>query len=168
MNNKSSFRYFTHCDMIISHLAYADDYIIFCNGSRNVINSVFYFLNCYQRCSGKKINKGKSGFICSKNASKHLISRWQNITQFNHISFPFNYLGCPINIGNMNNSLFDSIFVKVRSYIGGWENKLLSKGAKLILINYVLCAIPLTFFRLLLLLKLSLILWKTCFQIPLV
>ncbi|PKA64112.1 Putative ribonuclease H protein [Apostasia shenzhenica] len=142
MQNNPSYSFYTRCDLIVSHLAYADDCIIFCKGNRNAINNILEFLASYQRCSGQKVNKGKSGFICSKNASSDLINNWHAITHFARVKLPFNYLGCPIFTGNTRNALFDHVIQKVRAHIGGWEGRLLSKGAKLLLIKHVLSASP--------------------------
>ncbi|PKA48832.1 Putative ribonuclease H protein [Apostasia shenzhenica] len=147
MTNNPAISYYSHCATNIFHLAYADDCIIFCNGAKKSIVKVLDFLNRYQTCSGQKINKEKSSFICPKSSSPSRIHHWEEITHFVHSKLPFNYLGCPIFLGNPRNNFFDPILNKIRSHIGGWEDKWLSKGAKLVLINHVLMTIPLYTFQ---------------------
>src|SRR5436190_11444030 len=47
---------------IISHLAYADDFIIFCNGSANSLRMHMAFLDDISKFTGLVVNKNKSCF----------------------------------------------------------------------------------------------------------
>ena len=78
--------------MLISHLAFANDIVIFSMGGRRTIQALMNFLELYQRGSGQKINKEKSFFMMSSRcptARKQLIARW---TRFQQKDLPFVYL----------------------------------------------------------------------------
>lgn len=49
----------------VSHLLYADDTIIFTNGSLNSLSKFMSFLKVYENMSGQQINKNKSCFLAS-------------------------------------------------------------------------------------------------------
>ncbi|PKA62829.1 5'-3' exoribonuclease 2 [Apostasia shenzhenica] len=142
INNYTSISYHFQSPIRVSHLAFADDCIIFCNGTKNSLQKIKNFLNHYESISGQKINVSKSSFICSKKTGKILINNISNITGFNRKYLPISYLGCPIYKGNIKIFFFNNVINKIRNRIFGWEFKLLSKGAKIILINFVLSFIP--------------------------
>lgn len=55
---------------------------------------------------------------------------------------PFYYLGTPLFKGHKRSYLFGKIFSPIYSRISSWEFKLLSMGARLVLIKSVLCSMP--------------------------
>lgn len=55
---------------IISHLLYADDTIIFTNGTKSSLNKLMTFLSSYEAASGQLINKEKSCYILSESDSR--------------------------------------------------------------------------------------------------
>ena len=118
----------------VSHLAYADDCIIFCNRSQASLRKLKNFLLEYEAQSGQKINLGKSGFIAGKRASPPLIS---SILEMPVLEFPFIYLGAPISKGRRKKILFLPLLDKIKAKFSGWNLDLLSQGGKLTLIKSV-------------------------------
>ncbi|XP_073133317.1 uncharacterized protein [Henckelia pumila] len=76
----------------LSHLAYADDIIIFSNGSIPGIRTLRDFLHHYEQCSGQLINNAKSVILTSKNCSRDKIGRYFSITGFEEGSLPLRFL----------------------------------------------------------------------------
>ena len=108
--------------MGISHLAYADDIVIFTQAKRVSIRRVMGCLKHYMAVSGQKINKGKSSFYIGK---KH--ARWAaGVTAeggFQQGSLPCTYLGIPIFNGRKKTSLFMFLRDKISQRIHCWSHK---------------------------------------------
>ena len=123
----------------VSHLDYADDCIIFCNGGAGNLTKLKVFLTEYENQTGQKVNLSKSGFLPGKRANVGTIG---NILGMQAMSFPFIYLGAPIVKGRQKKLHFLTLLDKVRSKLSGWNLSLLSQGSRLCLIKSVLNAIP--------------------------
>src|SRR2546430_1141380 len=83
------------------------------------------------------INKSKSCFATGKrNNSRDTIIK--SITEFNKSDLPLNYLGCPLFWGRNKSIYFLLLILKLQKILGAWKGKILSLGAMLILIKYVL------------------------------
>ncbi|KAF6145533.1 hypothetical protein GIB67_037566, partial [Kingdonia uniflora] len=128
--------------MDITHLLYADDFIVFLNGGKSSITGLMEFLRRYEACTGQKINKAKSGIFMhhSTPATRKTIIQTHCGIQMG--TFPNLYLGAPICYGRMRIAHFDSLIRRVQMKIEGWKGKLLSAGDKLIFINHVLNSMP--------------------------
>ena len=127
---------------MISHLLYADDTIIFTNGSKTSLINLMDFLRKYQDCSCQKINFGKSSFYVSYKISANRLHMIQHYTGFSRGSLSFKYLGCPIYKGISKVSYFEEIINKFKDRIAGWQGKMLFAGGKVVLINHVLTSLP--------------------------
>ena len=77
---------------IISHLSFADDVIIFTNGTRPSLKKLMSFLGSYKKESGHLINKSKSYFFIGNSASLARASSVATCTGFIQKSFPIKYL----------------------------------------------------------------------------
>lgn len=64
------------------------------------------------------------------------------IARFSYHPSLFKYLGVSIFQGSWKVEHFEELVNKATNKIDGWATKLLSKGCKVILINYVLGSIP--------------------------
>src|SRR5438270_6867815 len=80
---------------IISHLSYADDLILFCNGCSPSLKLHMQFLDDVQKFLGLTVNKSKSCFVTVRpSSSKDTVIK--TITGFDKSDLPINYLGCPL------------------------------------------------------------------------
>lgn len=91
-DNPSMF-FSSHCSVSISHLSYADECIVFCNGQKSGLQKLMIFFNHYEQISGKKLSVEKSNIFLGKRANSSLINQ---LTGFSVSSLPFTYLGAPI------------------------------------------------------------------------
>ena len=134
--------------MGISHLAFADDIIIFSQAQSSAVLEVKECLNHYMEVSGQRVNVGKSCFYLDK---KHLA--WARevieVSGFQQGIFPFLYLGVPIFRGPKKTSLFLFIRDKISERIHSWGHRQLSFGGRLTLIRSVLGALPIHIFQVL-------------------
>ncbi|KAL2228339.1 UNVERIFIED_CONTAM: hypothetical protein Sindi_1813600 [Sesamum indicum] len=133
--------YQTSCKTRVSHLAYADDIIIFTRCEEHSLTKLMQFLELYEDQSGQKINHSKSFFIPGKKAN-NIAHRIKCITGFNLKCLPITYLGAPLHKGHKKKILFEPLIDKIRNRINGWEHIHLSQGGRLQLIKSVLSSMP--------------------------
>ncbi|XP_017980994.1 PREDICTED: uncharacterized protein LOC108663020 [Theobroma cacao] len=87
-----SLHYASYCSMLVSHLAFADDILIFTNAAKSSLQKILKFLQDYEEISGQQINHSKSCFITHRNVTN---SRKQIISQatgFIHKCLPITYV----------------------------------------------------------------------------
>ncbi|WRX14697.1 Reverse transcriptase domain - like 10 [Theobroma cacao] len=137
-----SLHYLSGCFMPISHLAFADDIIIFTNGCRPALQKILVFLQEYEKVSGQQVNHQKSCFITANGCPMTRRQIIAHTTGFQHKTLPVIYLGAPLHKGPKKVALFDSLISKIRDRISGWENKTLSPGGRITLLRSVLSSLP--------------------------
>lgn len=103
----------------ISHLAFADDVIIFANGSKNSLCTLMAFLTQYDNKSGHKINKQKSCFLTGDKVPTNRATIVAECTGFVQKSFPIKYLGCNLYIGRNKFQYFKDKVFKVEKKLAG-------------------------------------------------
>ncbi|XP_027156573.1 uncharacterized protein LOC113757588 [Coffea eugenioides] len=106
---------------VITHLAYADDVIIFSSGARSSLNLIKRVLE---------------GFPAPKAA---VIGQ---VLGFQRRPFPVKYLGCPLYVGRRKKIYFADVYNAVVARILSWKHKLLSVGGRVVLIQSVLASMP--------------------------
>lgn len=79
----------------VSHLAYADDCILFCNGKKTNLQQLNKFLSNYEDSTEQKISLNNSGFVAGKATDSDAISLLLGIPS---MSFLFTYLPRSSNI----------------------------------------------------------------------
>ncbi|WMV11057.1 hypothetical protein MTR67_004442 [Solanum verrucosum] len=127
---------------IMTHLCYADDTILFSSGDPLSLAMMMHKLDIYEKISGQKINKSKSGFIVHPKASDIFKNEVKAITGFSNIKLPFTYLGSPIFVGRKKICYFNDMVVKISNKVMGWHTKTLSIGGKTVMIKAVLSSLP--------------------------
>ncbi|XP_060212091.1 uncharacterized protein LOC132639670 [Lycium barbarum] len=132
LQNSASFKgfYMNHNGPKINHLTFADDTILFCNGSKRSMELILKTLNTYEGVSGQLINKEKSCFGMADNTNIATINRLKFITGMEHQEFPIKYLGCPLISGRKKNAFYSGILNNIISRIRGWQTKFLSTGGR--------------------------------------
>lgn len=127
----------------ISHLLYADDTLIFLNGSSNNVRKLLDFIRVYEHSSGQKVNINKSSFIVSQKSSPATICRLSTLSGFQHKTGISSYLGVPLYEGRKKICHFKYLLDRICSKLEGWKSKFLSQAGRVCLINSVLHSIPL-------------------------
>ncbi|XP_041006022.1 uncharacterized protein LOC121250855 [Juglans microcarpa x Juglans regia] len=95
-------------------------------------------LSVYKAWSGQIVSKEKSSMIFSNYISSSRRRELLGIMGFSWGSLPFKYLGVPIIVNRLAAAHFEDLVGKVREKFGGWSARLLSSGARLLLIPHVL------------------------------
>ena len=127
---------------IITHLAFADDVVIFTSGLKSSLRLVVRVLEDYCEGSGQKINKQKSAFLVHPRISLHRCSIIRQLTGFQKRSFPIRYLGCPLYTGRRKKEYFGEISKAIVSRILSWKQRILSPGGKVVLLKHILSSLP--------------------------
>ncbi|KAI0511688.1 hypothetical protein KFK09_012320 [Dendrobium nobile] len=126
----------------ITHLSFADDFILFSNGSMKMLKFLFNFLNIFQQASGLTFNYTKCAFIPAKTISATRIGNISRRFGIHATVLPIKYLGVPLYKGKKRSHLFDNIFMNIQNKLSSWAYNFLSYGGRMVLIKHVLCSIP--------------------------
>ncbi|KAJ6731270.1 REVERSE TRANSCRIPTASE ZINC-BINDING DOMAIN-CONTAINING PROTEIN-RELATED-RELATED [Salix viminalis] len=138
-----SLHYLARCPVLVPHLAFADDIIIFSNGTKSSLKRITNFLAKYEQCSGQKVNSSKSGFILSAKASLSRANVVGGALGFPRIRLPTKYLGMPLYKGPKKIFLWDDLISKIAARMEGWEAKVLSSGGRITILKSILTSMPL-------------------------
>ena len=130
----------------ITHLAYADDFLIFAVADKKMLTSLMKIIRLFENTSEQVVNSAKSCFLVPQKGSTQLSQRIKVHTGYSKKNFPINYLGCPLYIGKKMKALFSDLFSKISNKIWGWSNKFLSTGGRIVLLKSVLMAFPIHLF----------------------
>lgn len=121
----------------ITHIAYADDLLLFARGDIQSVSLVMNCLNEFGDMAGLRVNHIKSSIYMASMEDwvrEHIL----HITGFSCGQLPFRYLGIPLSSSKLNSSDYGMLLDAVRSKINSWPRHTLSHAGKLELIRSVL------------------------------
>ncbi|CAH9091992.1 unnamed protein product [Cuscuta epithymum] len=121
----------------ISHLAYADDLMLFSKGNYASIKILVEALNDYGLVSGLTVNHDKSNIFLGGNVANQLAYILQMV-DFQQGSFPVKYLGIPLAPLKISVAQFAPLLDTVTDYINAWNTKTLSYAGRVELIRSVM------------------------------
>ena len=133
-------------EIVISHLLYADDTIIFCDANTKQLMYLRWTLMWFEAFSGLKINLFKSEIIP--------LGRVDNVEVLAAElgcgvgSLPTKYLGLPFGAPHRASGVWDSIEERFRNRLSSWKRQYISKGGRLTLIRSTLSSLPIYFLSL--------------------
>ena len=133
-------------EIVVSHLLYADDTIIFCEANPEQLMYLKWTLMWFEALSGLKINLNKSEIIP--------LGRVDNMEELAAElgcgvgSLPSKYLGLPLGAPHRAVGVWDSIEERFRNRLSLWKRQYISKGGRLTLIRSTLSSLPIYFLSL--------------------
>ena len=139
-------------EIVISHLLYADDTIIFCEANSEQLMYLRWTLMWFKAFSSLRINLNKSEIIP--------LGRVDNVEVLASElgcgvgSLPTMYLGLPLGAPHRAMGVWDSIEERFRKRLSSWKRQYISKGGRLTLIRSTLSSPPIYFLSLFRMLKL--------------
>ncbi|WVZ54295.1 hypothetical protein U9M48_005117 [Paspalum notatum var. saurae] len=126
----------------VNHLFFADDSLILMKAREADAQVLKQILEAYELASGQVINKDKSSILFSPNTTSHIKQSFRSVFSINQEAMNERYLGLPVAVGRSRKKAFEYIKNKVWACIQGWQEKLLSKAGKEVLVKAVAQAIP--------------------------
>ena len=111
---------------VVSHLLFANDYIVFCNASKEEGVRVTKILEIYESESGQKLNREKTSLFFSKNTSEEVKEEVRDMFGARIIHQHERYLGLPPLVGRGKKKAFHRILDQVGRKVGSWKGKLLT------------------------------------------
>lgn len=129
-------------NIIISHLLFADDRLVFTKASITDCQYLKKIFDCYATTSGQLFNYEKSSMFFSSNTDNGIISAIKTIFQLNVVSRHEKYLGLPSIIGRKRKKFFNDIKLRVAGKLSSWQHKFFSCGGNEVLIKAVEQAVP--------------------------
>lgn len=124
----------------LTHLCFADDLLIFTDGTLNSVQGVLQVLRDFEAFSGLAISVDKSCFFPSGLTDEETDS----ITTASGIpagSLPICYLGLPLNSRKLSMANCEPMLQQIRSKINAWTSKYLSFAGRQVLISTVIAGI---------------------------
>ncbi|KAL9683745.1 hypothetical protein QQ045_021170 [Rhodiola kirilowii] len=122
----------------VTHLMYADDLLLFANGTDISMQRLVALINQFCTWSGQRLNSAKSSIFFDQNIPQDCRRTILDLTGFSKGSFPTTYLGAPLFHGRVKIEHFSNIEAKVRTRIGGWMRNMISMGGRVTIIESVL------------------------------
>ncbi|KAL4323977.1 hypothetical protein GQ457_11G027850 [Hibiscus cannabinus] len=109
--------------LIISHLQFADDLIIFAKASVETVINIKSLLRIFEVIAGLRLNLVKTK-LYGVNVEEQVIRGWADVIKCSSGNLPSEYLGLPL--GQNCLDIWYPIIEKVRAKLEGWKCKLLS------------------------------------------
>ena len=132
-------------DLVISHLLYADDTLIFCEANKDQLKYLSWILMWFEALSGLKINLNKSEII-----PIGPVDNVEELAKELGCKFPTSYLGLPLGAKHKAVGVWDSIEERFRKRLASWKIQYISKeGGAATLIRSTLSSLPIYYLSLL-------------------
>ena len=133
-------------DLVISHLLYADDTLIFCKANKEKLKYLSWILMWFEALSGLKNNLNRSEIIPIGTVDK--VEELDSELGCKVGSFPTSYLGLPLGAKHKALEVWDSIKERFRKRLASWKIQYISKGGRATLIRSTLSSLPIYYLSL--------------------
>lgn len=133
--------YHHHCHKTkLTHISFADDLLIFIDGSLDSVQVVLQILHDFELRSGLAVSLQKSSFFVS-GLSEQEISAIQVSTGMPCGSLPLRYLGVPLCTKKLNLENCEPLLQQIKARLSSWSAKSLSFAGRLLLIKTVISGV---------------------------
>ena len=138
---QNRFRYHTNCSPTkLTHLSFADDLLIFIDGSINSVQQVLQVLKEFEKRSVLAVSMQKTSFYASGMTVEET-DLIQASTGMSLGSLPVRYLGVPLNSKKLSLVNCEPLIHQIKTRFSSWSVKSLSFSGRLLLIKTVIAGI---------------------------
>lgn len=135
------FNYHHQCNNAkLTHLSFADDLLIFIDGSLSSLQAVLQVLKEFENRSGLAVSMQKSSFFAS-GLTQAEIDTIQASTGMPIATLPVRYLGVPLNSSKPSLTNCEGMIQRIKARLSSWSAKSLSFAGRLLLIKTVIAGI---------------------------
>ncbi|KAG7588718.1 Reverse transcriptase zinc-binding domain [Arabidopsis suecica] len=122
---------------LVTHLSFADDVLVFFDGSESSIEGILHILEDFKKGSGLGINRQKTALMLDGGNFEHnrLVSERFGLT---HGGLPVRYLGVPLSSHKMRKQDFQPLIDKINYRFSSWTARHLSFAGRLQLLKSVI------------------------------
>nr|GFA75896.1 putative RNA-directed DNA polymerase, eukaryota, reverse transcriptase zinc-binding domain protein [Tanacetum cinerariifolium] len=131
--------------IMVSHLQYVDDTIIFREWSRKNASNLMNILKCLEKVSWLKINLRKTK-VYGVGVDSMELDRMATFMRCGVRELPFTYLGLTIGVNMRRVSAWNGVVDRSKSRLSEWKARTMSFGGRLTLVKFVLGSLPLYYF----------------------
>lgn len=127
-------------NILLSHLCFADDLLVFTDGTKRSVEGVLRIFKEFESCSGLKISLEKSTLYTAgiaEGTRDDILASFP----FSTGSLPVRYLGLPLLTKRMTVNDYLPLVEKVRKKMSSWTGRLLSQAGRLQLIKSVITSL---------------------------
>ena len=132
--------------LMVSHLLFADDTLIFCDANIDQILILRMVLIWFEVVFGLKVNLDKSKLVAV--GAVHNMDFLVAVLGCKQGSLPMKYLGLPLGAKFKDKSIWNPIIEKMERKLASWKKSYLSKGGRVTLIKNTLSNLPTYFLSL--------------------
>ena len=132
--------------LMVSHLFFADDTLIFCDANINQMLILRMVLIWFEAVSGLKVNLGKSELVAV--GAVHNMDLLVAVLGCKQGSLAMKYLGLPLGAKFKDKSIWNPILEKMERKLASWKKLYLSKEGRVTLIKSTLSNLPTYFLSL--------------------
>ena len=132
--------------LMVSHLFFADDTLIFCDANINQMLILRMVLIWFEAVSGLKVNLGKSELVAV--GAVHNMDLLVAVLGCKQRSLAMKYLGLPLGAKFKDKSIWNPILEKMERKLASWKKLYLSKEGRVTLIKSTLSNLPTYFLSL--------------------
>ena len=132
------FDYHPQCrEVKLTHLSFADDILVFTDGTSRSLLGVLQVMDQFARISGLHINASKSSIFSSGQTVTPMLNEAERLG-IKAGKLPVRYLGMPLTTKALSKQEYEPLIDQVRGRMLAWRNKCLSYAGRLQLIKSVI------------------------------
>ena len=132
--------------MVVSHLLYADDTLLFCRADLEQLAHLIWLLMWFESISGLRINLNKSEIISVGSIAE--VDSLALELGCKVGTLPSSYLGLPLGAPHNSVTVWDGFEERFRKRLALWKRQYISKGGRITLIRSTLSSLPIYFMSL--------------------
>lgn len=126
----------------VTHLLFADDSIVFLEGTKENMETLKDILAQYEAASGQRVNLQKSSIFFGKGCQEEKKAELKTTLGVQSEALSERYLGLPTLVGRSKDGTFKYVTESSKGKVSGWKGQGLSKAAREVLVKSGLQAVP--------------------------